>query len=133
MQQVSLKAQLHPLQHFFQGFQTAYKQLVDQQLRVARVCPATFLLKNTLCEKHDARMKWVKNCQFWRANIAKQILQMPKQLRTRRHSLPPLLLLPLFRYRPLRNPSLEFPTSKDCWNHSSKTGWKHKQNITIRT
>ena len=59
---------------------------------------------NTLCKKHDSRMVFTKCC----ANIATQILQMATLLRIRRRNLLPLLLLPLFQYRPLHNPSLGF-------------------------
>ena len=114
--------QVGSMQHwFFQGFHTACNQLVNQRLQRGKRLPSIIFSNNTLCERHHSRMD-KKN--KWRccANIATQILQMPKQLRTRRRSLPPLLLLPLFQYRPLRNPSLGFPRRyKNCGNYSFKT------------
>ena len=110
---------IHATLFFFQGFHTACNQLVDQRLQRGKRLLSNIFVNNALCEKHDSRMgknKW-RRC----ANIATQILQMPKQLRTHRRILPPLLLLPLFQYRPLRSPSLGFPKRyKDCWNHSLK-------------
>ena len=105
---------------FFQGFHTACNQLVDQRLQRGKRLLSNMFLNNALCEKHDSKTG-KKN--RWRccANIATQILQMPKQLRTHRRILPPLLLLPLFQYRPLRSPSLGFPKRyKNCWNQSLK-------------
>ncbi len=131
--QVCLRTQFHPVQigamfFSFQGIDSA-QPAGRQQLQVTSGCPATFF-----GTPHSFRKAWsigtddlwLKNICFCCANTATQILQMPKQVRTRHHSLPLLLLLPLFQYRPLRNPSLGFPKRyKDCWNHSLKTWRKH--------